>query len=157
MGDIAGKLIGVVLAFVLCILSPLTITVMSDDMADRRVIYSDMTSFVDEVVDTATITKAQLEDFYAAINTHGPICQVQITRYVRAANPDTSGSVELTYMPVDVTVDTGNSDIIEKFNKGDLIKVHVTAKDYTGAQRVGRNLLGAFLTPIEYSITARVR
>lgn len=157
MSDIVGKVLGVILAFILCILAPLTVAVMSDDMTDRRAIYGDMTNFIDEVVDTATITQEQLEDLYASINARGPICEIKITRYMRAANPDTNGEIEITYMPVDVTIGTAGNNIISKFNQGDLIKISVIARDYSGIQKVGRAILGGFLTPIDLSVTARVR
>ena len=154
MGDVAGKVVGVILAFVLCVLAPLTIVMMSDDMSDRRALYGEMTSFIDEVVDTATITEEQLTDLYAALNSYGPLCEVKIYRYLRAANPDKDGKVEVTYMPMDVTVDRESTI---KFNQGDLIKVSLKAVDYAGVQRIARGMLGAFLQPIEYSVTARVR
>lgn len=154
MGDIFGKVFGVILAFILCILAPITVSVMADDMSDRRILYSEMTNFVDEVVDTATITKEQLTDLYAGLNSYGPLCEVKITRYMRAANPDSKGQVEVTYMPVDISVNTPSK---VSFNTGDLVKVELRAVDYAGVQRVARGLLGAFLKPIEYSVTARVR
>lgn len=127
---------------------------MSDDMSDRRILYSETTNFVDEVVDTATITADQLTDLYAGLNSYGPICEVKIYRYMRAANPAKDGSVEVTYMPMDISIDKSSKI---SFNTGDLIKVELKAVDYAGVQRVARGLLGAFLTPIEYSVTARVR
>ena len=157
MSDILGKITGLVLAVILCVIAPLVIAIMADDMSDKRTIYSEMTNFVDEVVDTSTINKTQLEDFYAAINAHGPICEVRLTRYVRAANPDGKGDIEITYMPTDITVGTTNSDIISKFNQGDLISVTVVARDYTGVQKVGRSFVGGFMAPLNYTVTARVR
>lgn len=154
MGDIVGKVLGIILASILCIVAPLTVTVMSDDMSDRRILYSEMTNFVDEVVDTATITEERLTDLYASLNSHGPICAVKVYRYMRAANPDKNGSVEVTYMPTDISINMSSK---VSFNTGDLIKVELRAVDYAGVQRVARGLLGAFLTPIEYTVTARVR
>ena len=154
MGDIVGKVIGIILAFILCILAPLTVVVMSDDMSDRRLLYGELTNFVDEVVDTATITEEQLTDLYAGLNSYGPLCEVKIYRYLRAANPNKNGDVEVTYMPMDITTDR-QGDVV--FNQGDLIKVSIEAVDYTGVQRIARGMLGAFLQPIKYSVTARVR
>lgn len=154
MGDVVGKVLGIILAFILCIIAPLTVTVMADDMSDRRLLYSELTNFVDEVVDTATITEEQLTDLYAGLNSYGPICEVKVYRYMRAANPNKDGKVEVTYMPMDISVD--KSSIIS-FNTGDMIKVELRAVDYAGTQRIARGFLGAFLKPIEYSVTARVR
>ena len=154
MGDVLGKIFGVVLAFILCILAPLTVAVMSDDMTDRRAIYSEMTDFVDEVVDTAQITPEQLSDFYAGISAYGPVCEVQVFRYMRTAEPGVDRTYDITYIPLNVNMSSTDTTY---FNTGDMIKIHVEAVGYRGMQKTARGLLGGFLQPIEYSVVARVR
>ena len=157
MGDVVGKIIGVILSAILCIIAPLVIVVMSDDMSDRRILFAEITSLVDEIVDTGEITNEQLVDFYTAVSSHGPICEVRIVRKMRAANMNTEGKVEITYMPIDVTVGALGKDVLETFNTGDLVNVRVAAVDYSGMQKAGRAFLGGFLKPIDLQIEARVR
>lgn len=161
MSDALGKIIAIVLSFLLCIIAPLTIIVMTDDMADRREIFSEMTTFVDTVTDTGTITPAQLKDFYYAVSSYGPKCSVTITRYIRVVNPGATipgttdkFTAEISYIPKNIS-GTGMTE--EEFYQGDLIKVHVEATGYTGMQQFVRSTVGILLKPISFSITAKVR
>ena len=88
MGDIFGKLIGVVLAFVLLFLGPFTWVTLSNEMVARRTIMNEMQSFLDETIDSRQITDTQLEDLYLGISGLGPICDVEVERYVRTVDPD---------------------------------------------------------------------
>lgn len=153
MSDILGKILGIIIAFILCILAPLTVVIMSDDMVDRRAIYSEMTTFIDQVIDTGELTEAQLSDFMYGISSYGPICEVRITRHIRIVNPAEGGGIVVSYTPTDVFNE--GKDIT--FNQGDLIQVHVEAVEYTGTQRVARLTLGTALQPIDYTVTGRVR
>lgn len=153
MGDIFGKILGVILAFILCIMAPLTVIAMSDDMADRRAIYADITAFVDQTIDTGNITDLQLKEFLYAVSSHGPVCDVKIVRQMRVVNPDPKGGTVVTYVPMDVFLD----GVPMHFNQGDLIQVSVEAVEYTGAQRIARMSIGVALQPIAYSIAGRVR
>lgn len=152
MGDVFGKILGVILAFILCILAPLTITAMSDDMADRRAIYSDITSFVDQIIDTREVSDQQMKSFLYSVSSHGPICDVKIIRNMRVVNPGPDGNIT-TYVPIDTFVEGAPIH----FNEGDLIEVSVSAVEYTGAQKVARMTIGVALKPIEFTVTGRVR
>ena len=153
MGDIFGKILGVILAFILCIMAPLTIVAMSDDMSDRRAIYSDVTNLIDQTVDTGQITEQQLQQFLYNVSSHGPVCDVKIVRHMRVVNPSADGGTITTYVPIDMFLDGAPMH----FNTGDLIQVSVKAVEYTGAQRVARMSIGVALTPIEYAVSGRVR
>jgi hypothetical protein len=63
MGDIFSKLFGVLLAFVLTVIAPYTISVLMDDMVARRSIMNDMTTFIEEVVDTRLVMEELLAHF----------------------------------------------------------------------------------------------
>ena len=153
MSDIFSKLIAVVLAFILCIVAPVTVNLMTDDMSSRRLIFNEMTTFIDEVIDVGQITEAQLKDFYYGISSYGPACSVQIYRYIRTVQVDEHNNTYTVYLPQDITTTT----LPIKFNQGDLIKVHVSATHYTGAQQVGQFILGQSFKPIDYSLSGRVR
>lgn len=153
MSDILGKILGVIIAFVLCILAPLTIVTMSDDMVDRRAIYSEMTTFVDQIIDTGELTKEQLADFMYGVSSYGPVCEVKIVRYIRVVNPKAGGGITVSYTPTDIYAEGSHIN----FNQGDLIQVHVEAVEYTGMQKVARLALGTALRPLDYTVTGRVR
>ena len=160
MSDILGKIIGIVLSFLLCVLAPLTLIVLSEDTSARRNIYSEMTRFVDTVTDTGEITEAQLKDFYYGVSSYGPQCSVTITRYIRVVNPgvtadgSSSSNAMVSYIPKALS-STGLTT--QQFEQGDLIKVHVEATGYTGMQQFARATIGAALRPISFSVTAKVR
>ena len=153
MGDTIGKIIGVIIAFILCIIAPITVNLMSDDMSDRRLIFNEMTTFVDEVIDVGQVTETQLKDFYYGVSSYGPACSVQIYRYIRTVQLDENNNTYTSYIPQDITT----SPMPVKFNQGDLIKVHVSATNYTGAQQIGQFILGQSFNPIDYSLSGRVR
>ena len=153
MGDVFGKILGVILAFILCIMAPLTIVAMSDDMADRRAIYSDITNLIDQTIDTGEITEQQLRSFLYAVSSHGPVCDVKITRQMRVVNPSSDGGTVTTYVPTDMFIDGAPMH----FNSGDLIQISVKAVEYTGAQRIARLSIGQALQPIDYTVAGRIR
>lgn len=153
MGDIIGKILGVIIAFMLCIISPVIVTIMADNMEDRRTIFNETTQFIDEVIDVGTITEAQMKDFYYGVSSYGPVCSVTVYRYIRTVQQDANGDNHTTYIPQDVSTQT----YPVKFNQGDLVKVTVEATGYTGAQEIAYNILGHALKPIEFSLSGRVR
>lgn len=150
MGDIFGKLIGVVLAFVLLFLGPFTWVTLSNEMVARRTIMNEMQSFLDETIDSRQITDTQLEDLYLGISGLGPICDVEVERYVRTVDPDPkkAGSIYITYV---------FSENNREFNQGDKVKIRVHSINYTGAEKLLRATVGLWLPPIDYTLAARVR
>jgi NADPH-dependent curcumin reductase CurA len=111
---------------------------------------NEMQSFIDETIDSRQITDAQIEDFYLGISGLGPVCAVEIERYVRTVDPDpmNPGEVRVTY------VFTENN---RTFSQGDKVKVRVHAISYTGAERLLRSTVGLWLPTIDYTFAGRVR
>lgn len=150
MGDIFGRLFSVLMAFVLLFVAPFTWVTLSNEMVARRTIMNEMQSFIDETIDSRQITDQQLADFYLGISGLGPICDVEIERYVRTVDPDpmNPGEVYVTYV---FTEDN------RRFNQGDKVKVRVHAISYTSAERLLRSTVGMWLPNIDYTFSARVR
>lgn len=86
MSDIFGKVLGTMLAFILLFFAPFTMVTLSNEMVARRTIMNEMQSFIDEVIDTRAVTDKQLEDLYLGISGLGPICDVEVNRYVRVVD-----------------------------------------------------------------------
>lgn len=150
MGDIFGRLFSVLMAFVLLFVAPFTWVTLSNEMVARRTIMNEMQSFIDETIDSRQITDQQLSDFYLGISGLGPICDVEIERYVRTVDPDpmNPGEVYVTYV---------YSENWRQFNQGDKVKVRVHAINFTSAERLLRSTVGMWLPEIDYTFSARVR
>lgn len=149
MSDIFSKIFGVILAFVLSILTPYTITTMVDDMVARRSIMNEMTMFIDEVIDTGEVTEEQLADFQLGCNSYGPIVQIEVKRYVKTIDPDVvNGGTYTTYVL---------GDDNRHYNQGDHVQVTVHTIGYTGAQRLVMATVGILTPKFECTLSGRVR
>ena len=150
MSDIFGKVLGTMLAFILLFFAPFTMVTLSNEMVARRTIMNEMQSFIDEVIDTRAVTDKQLEDLYLGISGLGPICDVEVNRYVRVVDPDpiNQGKIYTTYV---------YSENNKEYNQGDKVQLRVHAIGDTSAARILRPIIGAWIDPIDYTFTARVR
>lgn len=148
--DVFGKVLGVILAFVLLFMAPFMWVGISSEMVARRTIMNEMQSFIDETIDSRQITDTQLEDFYLSISGLGPVCDVEIERYVKVVDPDPkrAGGIYTTYV---------YSDDNRTFNQGDKVKVRVKAIGYTGIENMMRSSVGTWLPRIDYTLAGRVR
>lgn len=150
MTDVFSKILAVCLAFVLCILSPIALTSLMDDMVARRSIMNEMSAFIDEVIDSGKITDEQMADFQLGCNSYGPVVNIEIRRYVKTTNPDPKnpGKTYTSYVM---------SDTATNFNQGDHIQVTVETIGYTGSQRIVMATLGTLLPRFNCTFSARVR
>lgn len=148
MTDILSKLLGVVLAFVLLAVAPLTIHNLSNDLSMKRAVLNEMANFVDKVTDSGKIADVELADFYLATSAFGIPMDVDIKRYVKVVNPDGHGGTYTTY--------TLGSNI-QSWNQGDVIQVTVQAVDYTGSQKVTWQFLKLSQAKFEATLAGMVR
>lgn len=150
MPDIFGKVLGMIIAFVLLFLAPFTWVTLSNEAVARRVILNEMQAFIDETIDSRQITESQLEDLYLGVSGLGPVVDVEIERYVRTVDPDPKnpGGIYVTYV---------YSENTKQFNQGDKVKIRVHAINYTGAEKMLRSTVGLWLPPIDYTLAGRVR
>lgn len=147
--DIPGKFIGILVAFVLCIVAPFVNTTVSNEMVDRRSIINDVTNFIDEVVDSRTITDAMLDELNVNLASHGMSVDYEITHYARSVDPDPTkdGDYYITYLERDDY----------NFAKGDKIAVRVYITSYSTTQSLAHKLAGIFVKDLDETITARIR
>lgn len=150
MHDIPGKIIGLIIAFVLLVVAPFTIAVTSSEMLDRRSAFMTMCQFVDGVIDSRTITTQELKEFNAELQSYGMTMDYTIQREIRTVNPDplNSGEYVTTYTPA--------SDI-HHYNQGDHVILHVKSLGYSSSASLAHSILGMFIKPFDETITARVR
>lgn len=137
------------MAFILSVLTPYTVTVMVDDMVARRAIINEVSMFIDEVIDTGEVSDTLLTDFQLGCNSHGPIIQIEIVRYVKTIDPDPiNGGTYTTYVV---------ADDITHYNQGDHIQVTVKTIGYSGTQRMVMSTVGIMLPKFECTLAGRVR
>ena len=157
MTDVISKVIGVLLAFVLLIMAPMTITRMKDDMAARRLILNEVTMFIDRVTDKAIISGADIDDLMIGVNAHGGAFDIQVVRYVRIAVRDSTrgGEVRSIYYATDDVFTVSGSAV--NLNIGDAVQVRVTGITRTKGQNLIQGLLRVSERPFEFTLAGTVR
>lgn len=150
MNDIFGKVLAVILSFVLVVIAPVSIATMMKEMNDRRSIINEVSNLIDEVADTKTLTDDQLEDFYLGVSSYGPLVDAKVYRYVRVINPDPKNPNK-TYTTYVVTDNTST------WNQGDICKVKIDQIGYTGMQKFVMNTIGTMMPDFHYAQAGRVR
>jgi phenylpyruvate tautomerase PptA (4-oxalocrotonate tautomerase family) len=150
MRDIPGTIIGLVLAFVLCVIMPFVNVTVQDEMLDRRYIVNDVTNFLDEVIDSREVTDAMLDELNVNLASYGMTVDYEIKHYKRSVNVDplSSDDYYVTYI---------ETDDIRNYEKGDKISVHVYTVGYSATQSVAHKLTQMFVKELDTTITARVR
>ena len=153
MTDIIPKIIGVILAFALLVLAPVTITRMTDDMTAKRIILNEVNAFIDRVTDKGSVTPADIDDLYIAINARGGAFDAHVVRYIRIAVPSGAGNAESVYVAADDTF--GVSDV--RLWAGDVIQVRVTSVRRTTAQDMLAHLFRLYERDFEFTLAGTVR
>lgn len=150
MHDIPGKIIGLVLAFVLTVLMPFVTVTVENEMLDRRLIINDVSNFLDEVVDSRNVTDAMLEELNVNLASYGMTVDYEIKHYKRSVNADPTSDSDYytTYVP---------SDDIRNYTKGDKISIRVYTVGYSATESLVHKLTGMFVQDLDETITARVR
>jgi hypothetical protein len=150
MFDVSGKIISLILCFILLIIAPLTIISVSEDMTARRSVLNEVSAFIDEVIDTKVITPTQLANFNLGISSYGLLLDATVTREKRITEPDPTelGSTYTRYIPT--------SDIT-KFDTGDIIKVTVKQIGNNGRQRFIRSIVRLSVPKFNFVLAGRVR
>jgi hypothetical protein len=150
MNDIAGKVISLIICFIMLIAAPLTLVSVSEDMTSRRSVLNEVSNFIDEVVDTKTISDDRLADFNLGIASHGLLLNVTVKREKRVTNPDpdSEGKTYTRYLPVTNIYD---------YQTGDIVKVEIRQLGYNGRQRFIQRLTRLRTPPLNFSLAGRVR
>lgn len=158
MSGMMSKIIGLFFAFILCIMAPYSLAVLSDDITARHLVLSECENFVDEVSDTGRLTDDMLSNFYLDVASHGVMLDVTVEKYTRVVENDTtsSGKLVTTYMrsECDPKNEIGNT---VNFSTGDKIVVHVEPVGYSAPQRIVLATIGRVLPDFDYTLPKRVR
>ena len=150
MHDIPGKVIGLILAFVLCCIMPFLLITTEQEMVNRRLLTEDVSNFIDTVVDGRMVSDAELREFNAKMASYGAVYDYEIHRYQRSVNPDptTGNSYTVSYVEVD---DWKN------YEEGDENSVHIWEVSSSSTSRLAHKLTGMFIRDFDLTITARIR
>ena len=149
MSDILSKILGIILAFVLLAFAPLTINMLTNDLASKRESINEVTNFIDFVTDKRSITDSELKDFYTGCASHGIACDVKIKRYEKVINPNNNmEGTSVSYIL---------NDNIKKWNKGDIIQVSFKAVDQFGSQKILWQLFRLSQPDFEFTLAGKVR
>lgn len=150
MHDIPGKVIGLVLAVILCCIMPFVIITTEQEMVNRRLLVEDVSNFIDTVVDGRMVSDAELREFNANMAKYGAIYDYEIHHYKRSVNPDpvTGNTYTVSFVEVD---DWKN------YEKGDKISVHIWELSPSSTTRLSHRLTGLFVRDFDLTITARIR
>ena len=149
--DIPGKFIGLLLAFVLTVIMPFVTVTVENEMLDRRLIINDVANFIDEVVDSRSVTDSMIDDLNVKLASYGMSVDYDITHYQRSVNADpTSDNSDYYVTYVKVREDA-------EYHKGDKISVHVYTTSYSTTEALAHKLTGMFVKDLDKTITARVR
>lgn len=149
MSDFLNKIVSIVLVFIMLVLAPLLVSYKTNDMLGKRLILNDVTSFIDQVKDTATITEDDLNKLYLNCNSHGLSVNVTVKRLIR--NEITKeGIAQTTYFAVD------SFEALQAINPGDVIQVHVEEIAVSGARRLTYSILKIDEGAFEFSLAGAV-
>lgn len=150
MNDIPGKVIGMILAFVLVIVMPFVNVTVEQEMLDRRLIIDDVSAFIDEVIDSRNITDTMIDELNIRLASYGMTVDYEISRYRRSVNADPTSDSDyyVTYV---------QSDDVTNFDKGDKISIRVYTVGYSATETLAHRITGMFVSDLDTTITARIR
>lgn len=155
MSDIISKVIGVLLAFVLLIMVPMTVARMSDDMAMKRLVLNEVSYFIDKVTDKGSVTGTDYEDLVLGVNSHGGSFDVTVVRYAKIAVKDNTGGgdTKSIYCASDDKIGIGTVYL----NLGDGVQVRVEQIGKTKGQSLLQSFMRVFEKPFEFTLAGTVR
>lgn len=149
MSDFLNKLVTIVLVFVLLVMAPLLISYKTNDMLGKRLILNDVTTFIDKVKDTSTITEDDLNKLYLDCNSHGLAVNVTVKRLIR--NEVTKGDIaQTTYYAVDTF------EGLQAINPGDVVQVSIKEAAVSGTRRLTHAILRVDEGEFEFTLAGAV-
>lgn len=149
MSDFLNKIVSIVIVFVMLVLAPLLISYQTDEMIGKRMILNDVTTFIDQVKDTATITEDDLNKLYLDCNSHGIAVDVTVKRLIRVEITK-EDIAKTSYFAVDSLED------IASLNSGDLVQVTVNEAATSPTRTLTYSILKVDQGPFEFSLTGAV-
>lgn len=150
MENLAGKVIGVILVFLMLGITPLYYTSIIETARDQELIMNATQQLIDVVVDTGQLTQAVLDNYYTTLATANGYYNATIIHKIKVVNPDPSnpGSTYTSYVVV---------DNINFYERGDEIIVKVDTLGESYYQKITRSLLGLSVIKEGFTLAGRVR
>lgn len=147
--DLPGKFIGLILAFVLCIIVPFITLTTESEMLNNRLMVADITDFIDGVVDSRQITDAMLTELNVKLASYGKAVDYDIVRYARSidADPVNPGEYYVSFLERDDY----------NFAKGDKIYIHVYTVGHGTSESLSQKISGIYMKDFDVTMTARIR
>ena len=157
MADTISKIIGIILAFVLLVFAPMTISRMTDDMAAKRCVLNEVEMFIDRITDKSSVSGYDVNDLLLGINLYGGTFDAEVTHYKKVAVSDGAGGANSIYIASDFNINTlGEGNKIE-LEQGDAIQVKVTGIGITKGQSLLQVFFHVIEKPFEFSLAGTVR
>jgi hypothetical protein len=150
-----SKVIGVILAFAMLVIAPLVITQMTQDMAMKRLVLNEVTSFIDKVTDKSAVSPEDVDDIRLGVNSRGGAFDIKLVRYVRISVPDSSRPEGIKSLYVATEDVFGNATV--ELKQGDVIQVRVTALTPTQAQKSLQGFLKVIERDFDFTMAGMAR
>ena len=150
MRGFIGKFVAIILLFFGLVITPFVNTAVTEENANRISMLYDITSFVDEVVDSRQITDDMLKSFNTRISSYGIPVDYEITREMLDIEPDPLNSGD--YYPAYIVTES-NRD----FNQGDHITVHVYSSGNSMPMTLANRVANIYAGEVDIEISARIR
>lgn len=130
------------------VIGPTLRSAQMDSLTQRREIYNEVTNMLDRIVDTGSISDAEIEDFYLGVSSKGLPVDIKIERLIKVVNPDGNGGTYSTY---------SFSDKIDEWNKGDVCRLTVKQVAESNTARLAFNFTKMYTKPVDITFAGRVR
>ena len=114
----------------------------------RLAIIDEMSQFIDQVVDSGTLTETQLEDLRMGVNSYGIAVDVEVYHEVKIVNPNGQGGTYTTWTMV---------DNLARWDQGDKITVHCEALGHSSYQQLLWALTHIGVSSFDKTLTASIR
>lgn len=150
MKGFIGKFVALILLFIGLVVTPFVNTAVTEENANRISMLYDITSFVDEVVDSRQITDSMLKSFNTKISSYGIPVDYKITREMLDIEPDPLHTGE--YYPAYIATDSNRS-----YNQGDHITIHVYSSGNSTPMTLANRVANIYAGEVDIEISARIR
>lgn len=158
MEGFLSRLFGLILLFFLLIIAPLINAYGTQEMENRVEILNTTSEFLDKQTDKGNVTDQDLNQFYADIESHGVVFDVQVNRLVKVATKLKNGTIHTTYIAADEEKKkNGKRDYVYDLNQEDILQVKIREKSSTPYKRLVNAFLRIDDNPYELDMAKTVK
>lgn len=150
MENVVGRVIGIIILFLMLGITPLYYTSIIETARDQELIMNATQQLIDGVVDTGKLTQETLDSYYMTLASADGYYNATILHKIKMVNPDPSnaGSTYTAYVVV---------DDIYSYERGDEIIIKVDTLGESYYQKITRALIGLSVLKEGFSLAGRVR